>query len=30
VAAPLAKYLGASRDDFLPPPDKKAQLAPMP
>ena len=23
VAAPLAKYLGASRDDFLPPADKK-------
>jgi len=30
VAAPLAKYLGASREDFLPPPDKKAQLDPMP
>jgi preprotein translocase subunit SecF len=31
VACPLAMYLGASRDDFLPPADKKkAELAPMP
>ena len=31
VACPLAMYLGASREDFLPPADKKkAELAPMP
>jgi preprotein translocase subunit SecF len=29
VAAPLAKYLGASREDFVKP-EKKAQLAEMP
>jgi preprotein translocase subunit SecF len=31
VACPLAMYLGASRDDFLPPADKKkAALNPAP
>jgi preprotein translocase subunit SecF len=29
VAAPLAKYLGASREDFVKP-EKKAEVAPMP